>query len=64
MKKLNSSVVSDWPEDFKEENGCYSNECVHCEKFFTGHKRRTSCKACYIENLELLCRQLMKDTQQ
>ena len=36
----------DWPEDFGHENGQYLCSCVHCERVFTGHKRRVVCKLC------------------
>lgn len=36
----------DWTDDFREENGKYHNECVSCQKPFTGHKRRHVCKLC------------------
>lgn len=36
----------DWAEDFAHENGNYECSCVFCEQSFTGHKRRTVCKAC------------------
>ena len=36
----------DWPEDFKEENGNYTCQCLDCGRFFIGHKRRMQCKEC------------------
>jgi hypothetical protein len=35
-----------WPEDFAHENGNYWNTCCHCQRQFTGHKRRVTCRAC------------------
>ncbi len=39
----------DWSEDFKHENGQYSNKCLQCGVFFIGYKRRTLCKKCHME---------------
>lgn len=36
----------DWSEDFEHENGCYQNNCCHCNTIFLGHKSRVSCKVC------------------
>ena len=36
----------DWPEDFKLENGNYSNRCRKCNSYFIGHKHRRVCKEC------------------
>lgn len=36
----------DWPEDFNDENGNYSNMCLECGYHFIGHKRRRICKVC------------------
>jgi len=35
-----------WPEDSSHENGNYSCRCYHCDRMFTGHKRRACCKVC------------------
>lgn len=35
-----------FPGDAHSENGVYMNECSHCLRSFTGHKRRTICRAC------------------
>ena len=36
----------DWTDDFKYENGNYSNKCGHCGVMFIGHKRRINCRVC------------------
>lgn len=36
----------DWPEDFSDENGNYSNTCMYCGESFQGYKRRVVCKLC------------------
>lgn len=38
--------MRDWPEDFHLENGNYINQCLKCEDWFKGHKRRRICKKC------------------
>lgn len=35
-----------WTEDFEHENGCYENQCIKCDQFFFGYKRRVVCKEC------------------
>lgn len=35
-----------WTEDFKYENGNYSNICKLCDQEFHGHKHRYVCKKC------------------
>lgn len=35
-----------WPEDASHENGAYHNECISCQRTFTGHKRRAICRVC------------------
>ncbi len=35
-----------WSEDYNHENGEYANKCLHCKKYFIGHKRRIICKQC------------------
>lgn len=35
-----------WTEDFANENGRYSCQCVDCDNVFIGHKRRVVCKLC------------------
>lgn len=44
----------DWPEDYDDENGCYSCSCCYCESVFTGYKRRVVCKVCDRALMELL----------
>lgn len=44
------SSSRDFPEDFKDENGCYQNECRMCKKTFLGYKYRRICKECVIAN--------------
>lgn len=39
--------VRDWAEDFEHENGNYRSVCIKCRHPFTGHKRRSICKACH-----------------
>jgi hypothetical protein len=48
MKKLmvENAGPRDWPEDFSDENGTYTNVCVYCKHEFMGHKRRVVCKWC------------------
>lgn len=41
-----ASSSRNWPEDFKDENGCYQNECRLCKKPFLGYKYRRVCKEC------------------
>ena len=36
----------DFPEDFKQENGCYQNKCCLCGEIFKGNKHRVTCKLC------------------
>ncbi len=44
-------VDRDWPEDFNNENGNYSNRCMLCGFDFVGNKGRLVCKYCSYENL-------------
>ena len=37
-----------WPEDYSLENGEYSCHCRQCGVMFIGHKRRSTCKKCFI----------------
>jgi hypothetical protein len=37
----------DWKEDASHENGHYQNKCSSCQHYFTGHKRRFTCKVCW-----------------
>jgi len=30
----------DFFEDYKYDNGCYTNKCIRCKEWFGGHKRR------------------------
>lgn len=38
--------LSNWTEDFTQENGNYMNVCTFCKNEFKGHKRRVVCKVC------------------
>lgn len=49
MTGFTLNVDRDWPEDFRKENGFYSNRCSQCSEFFGGHKRRGHCRKCYNE---------------
>lgn len=40
----------DYPEDFPGENGNYQCICSKCGKSFLGHKRRVTCKTCFVES--------------
>ncbi len=42
------SSSRNFSEDFKDENGCYQNECRLCHKTFLGYKYRRICKECVI----------------
>lgn len=44
-----SATERDWPSDYDQENGCYSNLCCECGEFFTGHERRAMCRVCASE---------------
>jgi hypothetical protein len=35
-----------WPEDFSQENGNYTNTCGCCNLTFIGNKHRRCCKLC------------------
>ena len=35
-----------WEDDFKYENGLYSNKCLKCDQEFLGHKYRRVCRSC------------------
>lgn len=39
-------TTRDWPEDFANENGNYSNICLWCAETFTGYKRILVCRVC------------------
>lgn len=41
--------LRDWIDDAKHENGNYFNKCGSCGHGFIGHKRRTTCYACFID---------------
>lgn len=43
------AAARNYLEDAHLENGNYRNECCHCHKQFTGHKRRVACRACVEE---------------
>ena len=43
---VSGPIEYDWPEDSRHDNGNYSCQCLKCRVMFTGHKRRTLCKAC------------------
>ena len=45
--QLTQASDSDWPEDYDDDNGRYSNRCSLCGVTFTGHKRRVICRKCY-----------------
>jgi len=45
------ATSKDYVEDFKLENGMYTNRCCACGEMFIGYKRRVICKSCFtIEN--------------
>lgn len=35
-----------WTIDFKHENGKYMNQCLACDSYFLGYKRRLICYEC------------------
>jgi hypothetical protein len=37
---------SDWPEDAAFENGNYQCQCLACDVYFVGLKRRQYCRKC------------------
>ena len=45
-----ASDPRNFPEDYKHENGCYSNICAVCANEFIGYKRRRVCKVCLEAN--------------
>jgi len=45
VKELEGELRN-WPEDFKHENGNYSNTCFFCFNEFIGYKRRSVCRVC------------------
>lgn len=46
MKHTGNITPKDWIEDFDHENGNYTCQCLSCASYFTGHKRRVTCKEC------------------
>ena len=51
VNPINNRVAGerDWPEDFSHENGNYECRCYSCKNTFVGHKRRVTCRLCYLE---------------
>ena len=45
---LEPNPEGDWPEDWQYENGQYTCKCCNCKDWFQGHKRRVTCKKCFI----------------
>lgn len=40
--------VRNWQYDYTHENGNYVNTCDNCLRKFVGHKRRFTCRECYL----------------
>lgn len=49
FSNMTGTSGNDWYEDFRHENGEYYNECVSCKLQFIGHKRRHTCRKCYMD---------------
>ena len=47
-----NSGPKDWPEDYDDDNGMYTNICYICRHEFMGMKRRICCKECSNKHVE------------
>ena len=51
VERLKASATErDWPSEFSDENGCYTNLCLECRETFMGYKRRVVCRICAVDN--------------